>query len=100
MRGMAATTRQLIEAKLLEMDREPKNAKVITQITSENSAIFLVDENGVICKYNSRERETHVRQPGDTEGDNPQANRAVHCVVAIASSRRYEKHLRIRIGNC
>ena len=63
-------TRQLIEAKLLEMDWEPKNAQVITQITSENSAIFLVDENGVICKNNSRERETHVRQLGDAEGDN------------------------------
>ena len=48
-RGTAAITRQLIEGKLLEMDREPKNAQVVTQGTSENSIIFLVDENGVIC---------------------------------------------------
>ena len=55
----------------MEMDREPKNAQVVTQGTSENSVIFLVDENGVICKYDSRECTTHVSQPVDTERDDP-----------------------------
>ena len=53
------------------MNREPKNAQVVTQGTSENSVIFLVDENSVICKYDSRERTTHVSQPVDAEGDDP-----------------------------
>ena len=86
-RGTAAITRQLIEGKLLEMDREPKNAQVVTQGTSENSIIFLVDENGVICKCDSREHMTHVSQPVDAEGTIPHANLAVHCVVRIASSQ-------------
>ena len=51
------------------MDREPKNAQVVTQATSENSVIFLVDENGVICKYDSCEHMTHMSQPVDAEGD-------------------------------
>ena len=36
---------------MLEMDREPKNAQVVTQGTSENSVIFLVDENGLFLIY-------------------------------------------------
>ena len=88
-RGTAAITRQLIEGKLLEMDREPKNAQVITQGTSENSVIFLVDENGVICKYDSRECTTHVSR---LVGMIAQANLAVHCVVRIASSQHYKNH--------
>ena len=71
MRGTAAMTRQLIEGKLLEMGREPKNAQVVTQGTSENSVIFLVEENGVICKYDSCKRTTHVSQLVDAEGDDP-----------------------------
>ena len=74
------------------MDKEPKNAQVVAQGTSENPVIFLVDENGVICKHDSRERTTHVSQPVYAEGDDPQVNLAVHCVARIASSQRYENH--------
>ena len=70
-RGTAALPRQLIDGKLLEIDREPKNAQVITQATSENSVIFLVGESGVIGKYDSRERTTHMSQLVDAEGDDP-----------------------------
>ena len=66
-REMAATTRQLIEGKLLEMDWEPENAQVITQATSEKSVIFLVDQSSVM--YNSHEHITHVNQPVNAEGD-------------------------------
>ena len=37
--GTAAVTRQLIEGKLMEMGKEPRNAQVVIQ--SENSAIYL-----------------------------------------------------------
>ena len=42
--GTAAVTRQLIEGKLMEMEWEPKNAQVIIQDTSENSAISLIED--------------------------------------------------------
>ena len=66
-RGMAVMTRQMIEGKLLEMDWEPKNAQVVTQATSENSIIFLVDQSSVM--YNLHKHITHVNQPVDAEGD-------------------------------
>ena len=69
--GTAAVTRQLIEGKLMETEREPKNAQVIIQDTSENSAISLIDQNGIICVYKPRERVTHVSQPVDTRGEDP-----------------------------
>ena len=42
--GTAAVTRQLIEGKLMEMEREPKNAQVVIQDTSENPAISLIED--------------------------------------------------------
>ena len=60
-------TRKMIEGKLLEMDWEPENAQVVTQATSENSVIFLVDQSSVM--YNSHEHITHVNQPVDAEGN-------------------------------
>ena len=72
--GTAAVTRQLIEEKLLELGREPRNAQVVIQDTSENAhnaAIFLIDENGVISEYKSREPVMHVSQPVDTGEENP-----------------------------
>ena len=59
-------TRTLIEGKLLEMAQEPKNAQIVTQAISDNLIIFLADENGLICKCNSRERTTHLSQLVDT----------------------------------
>ena len=71
MTGTAAVTRQLIEGKLMKMEREPKNAQVIIQDTSENSAISLIDENGIIWVYKPHEHVTHVSQPVDTRGEDP-----------------------------
>ena len=55
----------------MEMGREPKNSQVVTQDKSENPAICLIDENGVICKYEPREHVTHMSQPVDTGGEDP-----------------------------
>ena len=68
--GTAAVTRQLIEAKLLEMEREPRNAQVVVQDSGEDSVISLIDESGIICTYNSREyvpseHGLHAGQPAD-----------------------------------
>ena len=51
------------------MHRSSLKAQV--RIQSFSAVIFSVDENVVICKYDSRERMTHVSQPVDVEGDDP-----------------------------
>lgn len=44
------TTRQLIEGKLVELDREPSNVQVILQGKDQSvHKIFLVDDNGISC---------------------------------------------------
>jgi len=55
----------LIEGKLMDMEKEPKNVQVVVQGTSEHSTIFLIDENGIICTVKSREHGVHVSQPVD-----------------------------------
>lgn len=69
--GTAAVTRQLIEGKLIELDREPRNAQVVVEDTSENSSIFLIDESGIICAHKPREHVTHVSQPADVGREEP-----------------------------
>ena len=49
--GTAATLRQLIEEKLVELEYEPRNIQVI--VASANSKLYLVDESGIL-KQESR----------------------------------------------
>ena len=73
--GTAAVTRQLIEGKLMEMGKEPRNAQVVIQ--SENSAIYLIDENGIICVCEPREHvTTHETQPVDARREEPSTVRS------------------------
>jgi len=57
-----ATTRQLIEGKLIELDREPSNVPIILQGKDEVvHKIFLIDDNGIICTCPySRDHHEHV----------------------------------------
>jgi len=71
MTGTGVVTRQLIEGKLVEMGREPRNTQVVLEGSSENPAISLIDENGVICAAKPRERMTHVDKLVDTEDRAP-----------------------------
>ena len=48
-KGSAAVTRQLIEGKLMEMGKELPNVQVVVQGTDENSVLFLINEDGIIC---------------------------------------------------
>ena len=82
----AAITRQLIEAKLLEMDREPRNAQVLLQDSGENTVISSIDEGGIICtykpcKYEPYEHGLHVGQPPDITltRDEPSGVRSALC---------------------
>ena len=51
--GTAATLRQVIEGKLLELGHEPRNTQII--VASADSKLYLVDESGII-----RQESEHV----------------------------------------
>ena len=57
-----ATTRQLIEGKLIELDREPSNVQIVLQGKDEAvHKIFLIDDDGLICTcLYSRDHHKHV----------------------------------------
>ena len=70
--GTVAVTRQIIEGKLLELEKEPRNAQVVVQESSEDPTIFLIDEEGIICISKPREQITHVSEPTGSESGAPQ----------------------------
>jgi len=82
--GTVAVTRQIIEGKLLEMEKESRNAQVVVQEPSENTTIFLINEDNIICTAKPCEQMTHMIEPAemdsvqmcsvlhDTVGDNEQ----------------------------
>ena len=54
--GSLDTLRQLIEGKLIQLDREPRNTQVV--VSSEDARLYLVDDSGIIseeCEHVSRE---------------------------------------------
>ena len=53
-KATAAQTRQLIEGKLLELDREPRSVQVIL---GKDSRLYLVDETGIIKMGPTKESE-------------------------------------------
>ena len=57
--GTVAVTRPLIEGKLLEVEREPRNAHVVIQDSSENTTSLV----GVICVLKSHEQMTRMIEP-------------------------------------
>jgi len=64
--GTAAVTRQLVESKLTEMGREPRNVQVVIKGTGENDSMFLIDENGLICVIKPAcDPNLHASQPVD-----------------------------------
>ena len=67
--GSMVTTRQLIEGKLIELNRDPSNVQVISQGKDQSvHKLFLVDDNGIICTCTySRDHNEHMTsQPVDT----------------------------------
>lgn len=73
-RATAAQTRQLIEGKLMELEREPRSVQVIV---GEDSRLYLVDDTGIIEAGPSVEevREAsegtaHVQNNYESHGDN------------------------------
>ena len=55
------------------MGKEPRNAQVVVQDSSEGHAIFLIDEDGIICTAKPREQMTHVIDSAETENGAPRS---------------------------
>jgi len=55
------------------MEREPRNAQVVIQDSSENPTIFIIDESGVICTAEPHEQINYgsalVEQPDNGRVD-------------------------------
>ena len=80
--GTAATLRQLIEGKLVELEYEPRNIQVI--VTSADSKLYLVDESGIL----KQESEHMSHEDFYTHNNNNNNNNISHVTNDIESLQR------------
>jgi len=94
----STVTRQLIEGKLMDIEKEWKNIQVVVQGTSEHSAIFLINENGIICMVKLCDHGVHVSQLVDDR-----VEESLVCSALCDTNRmvsELKRPLKLRLSSC